>query len=160
VNAAAVVQRLVAYHPAIPPAPAPPAVCSLLHLAARCNDAASIRLLARPGSDIDVLEIQPDESMVTALHAACRASAVDAVAALLALGADVNRPAVGGVADVTPLLAAVGSGCREVAELLVAAGADMNAESKVGSVLSLAVASSLELFQVRQGSLSLSLDLD
>lgn len=100
----------------------------VIQAAARSGAAGSIGWLSEQGYDIDAA----DDIGFTALFEAARDGQAEAVAALIAGGADVNHVSGENALSLTPLhLAAIG-GDAETVELLLAAGADPDAQGTLG----------------------------
>ncbi len=90
-----------------------------LVMAARAGEVEAIGELIRAGADPDLLDSGPNE-WTPLLHAAHK-NQRGSVRALIAAGADVDRPAPNGL---TPLSLAATQGEAEIVEELLAAGAD------------------------------------
>lgn len=96
-------------------------------LAAFFNRPSTVRLLLASGADVHLaarnsMQVQP-------LHAAIAGRCVDAVAALLDRGADPNARQQAGY---TPLMGAASAGRDDIADLLLARGADRALRSDEG----------------------------
>ena len=94
-----------------------------LHFAA--DDAAKTRLLLDAGADVHAVTQMGRTPLIVA---AATSQSADVIRLLLARGAKVN---VADSAGVTPLLAAANADNREAADLLLARGADPNAQAQI-----------------------------
>jgi ankyrin repeat protein len=96
-----------------------------LHLAATEGAAELVRALITAGSDVKAVTT----TGVSAIHMAAEAGAAEAVKALLSAGADVNTPDT--YSARTPLMFAASRDRVDAARVLIEAGADLTATSKV-----------------------------
>lgn len=95
--------------------------------AARQGRSGDIAILASRGADLDRYDSGPNR-WTPLLHAVHK-NQLESVRALIAAGADVNRPAPNGL---TPLALAASQGEAEIVDELLAAGADPGARSSRG----------------------------
>jgi uncharacterized protein len=90
-----------------------------LGLAAFFGHAATVRLLLSAGADVDA--VARNSMRVQSLHAAVASRNLEAVTAIVEHGANVNARQQAGY---TPLMGAASAGRLDIAELLLARGAD------------------------------------
>jgi len=101
----------------------------VLQAAARANQPTSIETLVKAGAPVDAV----DSIGFTALFEAARQGSDQAVVALLEAGADPNHVAAANALSLTPLHLAATAGNVEVMNLLIEAGANLNATGTMGA---------------------------